>query len=207
MRRSRQRVAIGRSIVRDPKVYLCDEPLSNLDAALRVATRIEIAQLKETMPESTMVYVTHDQVEAMTLASRIVVLANKGIAQVGTPLDLYERPENEFVAQFIGSPAMNLFPGETVSTGEQTGVTLSDGKGTIMADIPTEASDMGLKVNVGIRPEDMALTHGEAYAYEAKVEISEALGEVTQVYFSKTDPKHDAVIAKLPGIQRDLRGK
>ena len=98
----RQRVAIGRSIVRDPKVYLFDEPLSNLDAALRVATRIEIAQLKESMPESTMIYVTHDQVEAMTLASRIVVLANKGIAQVGTPLDLYERPENEIVAQFIG---------------------------------------------------------------------------------------------------------
>ncbi|MFN3211275.1 MAG: ABC transporter ATP-binding protein, partial [Roseovarius sp.] len=106
----RQRVAIGRSIVRDPKVYLFDEPLSNLDAALRVATRIEIAQLKESMPQSTMIYVTHDQVEAMTLASRIVVLANKGIAQVGTPLELYETPENEFVAQFIGSPAMNLLP-------------------------------------------------------------------------------------------------
>ncbi len=88
----RQRVAIGRSIVRDPKVYLFDEPLSNLDAALRVATRIEIAQLKESMPDSTMIYVTHDQVEAMTLATRIVVLANKGIAQVGTPLELYERP-------------------------------------------------------------------------------------------------------------------
>ncbi|MDX5403804.1 MAG: ATP-binding cassette domain-containing protein, partial [Rhodobacterales bacterium] len=107
----RQRVAIGRSIVRDPKVYLFDEPLSNLDAALRVATRIEIAQLKEAMPNSTMIYVTHDQVEAMTLASRIVVLAGGGIAQVGSPLELYERPENEFVAQFIGSPAMNVFDG------------------------------------------------------------------------------------------------
>ena len=104
----RQRVAIGRSIVRDPKVYLFDKPLSNLDAALRVATRIEIAQLKESMPDSTMIYVTHDQVEAMTLAMRIVVLANKGIAQVGTPLELYERPENEFVAQFIWSPRNEL---------------------------------------------------------------------------------------------------
>ena len=94
----RQRVAIGRSIVRDPKVYLFDEPLSNLDAALRVATRIEIAQLKEQMPESTMIYVTHDQVEAMTLATRIVVLAGGGIAQVGAPLELYQKPENEFVA-------------------------------------------------------------------------------------------------------------
>ena len=123
----RQRVAIGRSIVRDPKVYLFDEPLSNLDAALRVATRIEIAQLKESMPDSTMIYVTHDQVEAMTLATRIVVLANKGIAQVGSPLDLYERPENEFVAQFIGSPAMNLLPGQIIETGTQTTVKLDGG--------------------------------------------------------------------------------
>ena len=104
----RQRVAIGRSIVRDPKVYLFDEPLSNLDAALRVATRIEIAQLKESMPDSTMIYVTHDQVEAMTLATRIVVLAGGGIAQVGTPLELYELPENEFVAQFIGLSLIHI---------------------------------------------------------------------------------------------------
>ena len=127
----RQRVAIGRSIVRDPKVYLFDEPLSNLDAALRVATRIEIAQLKESMPESTMIYVTHDQVEAMTLASRIVVLANKGIAQVGTPLELYQRPENEFVAQFIGSPSMNLLSGEITDTGAETTITLDGGQGKI----------------------------------------------------------------------------
>ena len=131
----RQRVAIGRSIVRDPKVYLFDEPLSNLDAALRVATRIEIARLKEAMPESTMIYVTHDQVEAMTLASRIVVLANKGIAQVGTPLELYETPQNEFVAQFIGSPAMNLFPGEITETGAQTKIALQNG-GTAVCNVP-----------------------------------------------------------------------
>ncbi len=125
----RQRVAIGRSIVRDPKVYLFDEPLSNLDAALRVATRIEIAQLKEAMPNSTMIYVTHDQVEAMTLATRIVVLTvGQGIGQVGTPLELYERPENEFVAQFIGSPAMNLLPGEVIDTGAVTTVRLAAGE-------------------------------------------------------------------------------
>ena len=99
----RQRVAIGRAIVRNPKVFLFDEPLSNLDAALRAETRIEIARLKESMPDRTMIYVTHDQVEAMTLASRIVVLANNTVAQVGAPLDLYNSPENEFVAQFIGS--------------------------------------------------------------------------------------------------------
>src|SRR6187549_1554041 len=102
----RQRVAIGRAIVRDPKVYLFDEPLSNLDAALRVATRIEIAKLKESMPNTTMVYVTHDQVEAMTLADRIVVLKDGRIEQVGSPMELYHHPGNLFVAQFIGSPAM-----------------------------------------------------------------------------------------------------
>jgi alpha-glucoside transport system ATP-binding protein len=200
----RQRVAIGRSIVRDPKVYLFDEPLSNLDAALRVATRIEIAQLKESMPDSTMIYVTHDQVEAMTLASRIVVLANKGIAQVGTPLELYERPENEFVAQFIGSPSMNLLPGEITGTGKQTTITLAGG-GTAVSDVPTQDADKGLKVNVGVRPEDFIETEGD-YVYEGKVNITEALGEVTLLYFN---PEGDAepVIAKLPGIHADVRGQ
>ncbi len=205
----RQRVAIGRSIVRDPKVYLFDEPLSNLDASLRVATRIEIAQLKESMPNSTMIYVTHDQVEAMTLASRIVVLANKGIAQVGSPLELYERPENEFVAQFIGSPAMNLLAGEIVNTGEVTEVKVHDGAGTIMANIPTTEADQGLAVNVGIRPEDMVATTGESYAFADEVSIVEALGEVTQLYFAapSSSADTDTVIAKLPGIHTDVRGK
>jgi alpha-glucoside transport system ATP-binding protein len=201
----RQRVAIGRSIVRDPKVYLFDEPLSNLDAALRVATRIEISQLKESMPDSTMIYVTHDQVEAMTLATRIVVLANKGIAQVGTPLELYERPENEFVAQFIGSPAMNLLAGEITGTGAVTTVKLHGG-GTVTSAVPTRDSDMGLQVNVGIRPEDMIETAGENYAFEGKVNITEALGEVTLLYFDKVGD-NSAVIGKLPGIHADLRGK
>ncbi len=199
----RQRVAIGRSLVRDPKVYLFDEPLSNLDAALRVATRIEIAQLKEQMPDRTMIYVTHDQVEAMTLASRIVVLANKGIAQVGTPLELYEKPNSEFVAQFIGSPSMNLLPGEVVGTGAQTTVKMAGG-GTAVSDYPTTEADMGLKVNVGVRPEDFVSTDGEAI-FDGKVEITEALGEVTLLYFEKQGGE-DAVIGKLPGIHRDVRG-
>ena len=200
----RQRVAIGRSIVRDPKVYLFDEPLSNLDAALRVATRIEIAQLKESMPESTMIYVTHDQVEAMTLATRIVVLANKGIAQVGSPLELYERPENEFVAQFIGSPAMNLLSGEIVETGDKTTVKLDAG-GMVKSAVPTQVADKGLRVNIGIRPEDMVSTTSDDYAFEGKVNITEALGEVTLLYFDKVG-ENDAVIGKLPGIHEDLRG-
>ena len=200
----RQRVTIGRAIVRDPKVYLFDEPLSNLDAALRVATRIEIARLKEAMPDSTMIYVTHDQVEAMTLASRIVVLANKGVAQVGTPLELYETPDNEFVAQFIGSPAMNLLPGTITATGETTTVTLDDG-GVAISSIPTDAADEGKKVNIGVRPEDLNITDGTPI-YSGLVDFTEALGEVTLLYFAVPDGR-EAMIAKLPGVQRNLRGK
>ncbi|TCL08813.1 maltose ABC transporter ATP-binding protein /trehalose ABC transporter ATP-binding protein /sucrose ABC transporter ATP-binding protein [Shimia isoporae] len=200
----RQRVAIGRSIVRDPKVYLFDEPLSNLDAALRVATRIEIAQLKESMPDSTMIYVTHDQVEAMTLASRIVVLAGGGIAQVGTPLELYERPENEFVAQFIGSPSMNLLSGKIVETGKQTRVELDAG-GQAVSDVPSVTDDLGRTVNIGVRPEDLTVTDGPAI-YRGEVAYTEALGEVTLLYF-KPDANGGTVIGKLPGVHKGLKGE
>lgn len=199
----RQRVAIGRSIVRDPKVYLFDEPLSNLDAALRVATRIEIAQLKESMPDSTMIYVTHDQVEAMTLATRIVVLAGGGIAQVGTPLELYEQPENEFVAQFIGSPAMNLLPGEIVETGEQTRVKLEEG-GEALSNVPSLAEDMGKRVNIGVRPEDLVAAT-DTFIFDGTVSFTEALGEVTLLYFTPVGDR-DPLIAKLSGIHEGLRG-
>ncbi|WP_022704882.1 ABC transporter ATP-binding protein [Pseudorhodobacter ferrugineus] len=200
----RQRVAIGRSIVRDPKVYLFDEPLSNLDAALRVATRIEIAQLKEQMADRTMIYVTHDQVEAMTLATRIVVLAGGGISQVGSPLDLYERPQNEFVAQFIGSPAMNLLAGEVVETGAQTVVKL-DGGGTARSAVPTLTADLGMKVNIGVRPEDLVATDA-APIFTGEVEITEALGEVTLLYFKRQGDAAQ-VVGKLPGIHAGLRHK
>jgi alpha-glucoside transport system ATP-binding protein len=201
----RQRVAIGRSIVRDPKVYLFDEPLSNLDAALRVATRIEIAQLKEAMPDRTMIYVTHDQVEAMTLATRIVVLAGGGISQVGSPLELYERPENEFVAQFIGSPAMNLFEGEITGTGSSTALRLKGG-GSAVSVVPTQGGENGLLVKVGVRPEDLTPTEGADYLYQGTVDYTEALGEVTLLYFH-TEGDAPPVIAKLPGIHADLRGR
>ncbi len=108
----RQRVAIGRAIVRDPRVFLFDEPLSNLDAALRVQMRIEIGQLNESLPDTTFIYVTHDQVEAMTMADRIVVLRDGVVQQVGTPMELYERPQSLFVAGFIGSPKMNFLTGK-----------------------------------------------------------------------------------------------
>jgi alpha-glucoside transport system ATP-binding protein len=169
-----------------------------------VATRIEIARLKEAMPDSTMIYVTHDQVEAMTLASRIVVLANKGIAQVGTPLELYETPDNEFVAQFIGSPSMNLLPGQITETGQMTTVALESG-GVAVSTVPTEASDQGKHVNIGVRPEHLVMTE-DSSILSGVVDFTEALGEVTLLYFDKTKGA-ESVIAKLPGVQKDLRGK
>jgi alpha-glucoside transport system ATP-binding protein len=190
--------------VRNPKVFLFDEPLSNLDAALRVETRIEIARLKESMPDRTMIYVTHDQVEAMTLASRIVVLANNTVAQVGTPLDLYNSPENEFVAQFIGSPAMNLLPGRIVDTGTQTTVSLNDDC-VAVSSIGTSSTDMGKQVNVGVRPEHLRLTEG-VHLLKAEVEITEALGEYTLLYV-KHALQDENLIAKIPGTHKSLRNQ
>ena len=152
-----------------------------------------------------MIYVTHDQVEAMTLATRIVVLANKGISQVGTPLELYEKPENEFVAQFIGSPSMNLLPGTITGTGAQTTIKL-DGEGTAVSNIPTTDADMGKTVNVGIRPEDLTIAEGDQYAVDGNVDIVEALGEVTLLYFV-AEREQDPLVAKLPGIHADQRGR
>jgi alpha-glucoside transport system ATP-binding protein len=200
----RQRVAIGRAIVRDPRVYLFDEPLSNLDAALRVATRIEIARLKESMPGSTMIYVTHDQVEAMTLAHRIVVLAGGGIAQVGPPLELYERPRSEFVARFIGSPAMNLIDGEIAATGAATRVRLSTG-GEAVAAIPSRPEDLGLKVRLGVRPEDLRPTEG-AGLHAGRVTLAEALGELTVLHLEPAGTT-GPILAKLPGTHAALRGR
>jgi len=191
--------------VRDPKVYLFDEPLSNLDAALRVATRIEIAQMKEAMPDRTMIYVTHDQVEAMTLASRIVVLAHGGIAQVGTPMELYDRPNSEFVAQFIGSPQMNLMPGTIAQAGPETVVTLASGQ-TVRLPMATEARATGRQVNVGARPEDFRPASGGDAVFHGKVALTEALGEVTLLYFEAA-PDAAPVVAKLPGNHAGLRGQ
>jgi multiple sugar transport system ATP-binding protein len=152
----RQRVAIGRAIVRKPKGFLFDEPLSNLDASLRVDMRFEIARLHKTLA-STMVYVTHDQVEAMTLADRIVVLKDGLIMQVGTPRELYENPQNAFVAQFIGSPKMNLM---TVANGND-------------ASLPHAARDAA---QLGIRPEHIEIVAAGDGHCSGQVQISEYLG-------------------------------
>lgn len=194
----RQRVAIGRAICRNPKVFLFDEPLSNLDAALRVATRIEIAKLNEQMADTTMIYVTHDQVEAMTLADRIVVLNAGRVEQVGPPLELYERPANLFVAKFIGSPAMNIIAAKIVGTGERTSIELAGGK-TLAVDVPTPATEQGKAASFGVRPEDLSIVTGDDYLFEGKVAIVEALGEVTLLYLEA--PKgQEPIIVKVPGI-------
>jgi alpha-glucoside transport system ATP-binding protein len=200
----RQRVAIGRAICRNPKVFLFDEPLSNLDAALRVATRIEIAKLHESMPGTTMIYVTHDQVEAMTLADRIVVLSAGHIEQVGSPMDLYNRPANLFVAQFIGSPAMNIIPATIDKAGVRTTVTLTGGK-AVTLDIATPPGEAGKPAKFGVRPEDLTVTESEDYLFEGEIALSEALGEVTLYYIEGLVPD-EPIIAKLPGVQPGRRG-
>ncbi|WP_421914955.1 ABC transporter ATP-binding protein [Mesorhizobium sp.] len=200
----RQRVAIGRAIVRNPKVFLFDEPLSNLDAALRVATRIEIAKLKESMPNTTMIYVTHDQVEAMTLADRIVVLKDGHIEQVGTPMDLYKRPGNLFVAQFIGSPAMNILPATIDQTGNPTVVSHVGGRKATVP-ITTPASAKGASVGFGVRPEDLMIATGTDYLFEGKVDYVEQLGEVQLVYVDIGRPDLP-LVTKLPGNVEVKRG-
>ncbi|WP_064681099.1 ABC transporter ATP-binding protein [Rhizobium bangladeshense] len=201
----RQRVAIGRAICRDPKVFLFDEPLSNLDAALRVATRIEIARLNEQMADTTMIYVTHDQVEAMTLADRIVVLSAGNIEQVGAPLELYERPANLFVAKFIGSPAMNIIPATISGTGSQTTVTLTGGM-SVTLDVATDSSEKGKQASFGVRPEDLRIADGADYVFEGEVSIVEALGEVTLLYIEGLVPG-EPIVVKLPGIYDVHKGQ
>ncbi|MEM8750398.1 MAG: sn-glycerol-3-phosphate ABC transporter ATP-binding protein UgpC [Pseudomonadota bacterium] len=199
----RQRVAIGRAICRDPKVFLFDEPLSNLDAALRVATRIEIAKLKESMPESTMIYVTHDQVEAMTLADRIVVLSAGRIEQVGAPIELYEKPSNLFVAKFIGSPAMNIVPATVTKTGAATGIEIHGGK-KITVPIASDAGLKGQAVSLGFRPEDSTVAKGKAAFVEGEITLKESLGEVTNLYV-QVDGVEEPAVVKVPGVVSQKR--
>ncbi|OXT00831.1 ABC transporter ATP-binding protein [Notoacmeibacter marinus] len=169
----RQRVAMGRAIVRDPRAFLFDEPLSNLDAALRVEMRLEIARLHRRLG-TTMVYVTHDQVEALTLADRIVVLNNGEVQQVGGPLDLYERPANKFVAQFIGSPTMNVI----AATGAASTVLLNNGA-TIELPAPGDASAV---VEMGVRPEHIDVVSPDDGDMTGRAEVVEHLGSDTNIY-------------------------
>jgi len=170
----RQRVAMGRAIVRDPQVFLFDEPLSNLDAKLRVQMRTEIKELHQRL-KTTSIYVTHDQIEAMTMADRIVVMRDGIVEQTGAPLDLYDTPANTFVAGFIGSPAMNMLPGVVRREGANASVTL--GAGTTL---PVQgAPDAGREVLYGIRPEHLDLADD---GFEAEVVVIEPTGSETQLF-------------------------
>ena len=185
----RQRVAMGRAIVRDPKVFLFDEPLSNLDAKLRVQMRTEIKKVHQKV-RTTTVYVTHDQVEAMTLADRVVVMNGGLIEQVGTPNDLYHFPSTKFVAGFIGSPAMNFIPCKLEETAGGLRVKLSD---TIAFAVPASRTEryrkhLGANLIFGLRPEHIVeqRPHSEPdqHAFEVPLEVTEPMGMETLVYFS-----------------------
>ncbi len=170
----RQRVAIGRSIIRNPKVFLFDEPLSNLDAALRVSMRLEIARLHRELGDVTMIYVTHDQIEAMTLADRIVVLNGGRIEQVGTPMEIYENPANTFVAGFVGAPSMNFIRCSVDVDG-----VARFGPASIR---PARSHDVSGDALLGIRPEHLALVDSGQGTFDAEVELVERLGAESLVY-------------------------
>ncbi|MFL6672852.1 MAG: ABC transporter ATP-binding protein [Massilia sp.] len=179
----RQRVAIGRAIVRKPEVFLFDEPLSNLDAALRGQTRVELARLHKEL-KATMIYVTHDQVEAMTLGQKIVVLNAGRIEQVGTPADLYERPANKFVAGFLGSPRMNFLDAVLEHTQGRAAVVRLAGGAQGLVDADVARARPGARVTLGVRPEHIEIVRhgGQGDGISATVALVEYLGDVTLVY-------------------------
>jgi multiple sugar transport system ATP-binding protein len=180
----RQRVAIGRAIVRQPRVFLFDEPLSNLDAALRVQMRIELKRLHRTLG-TTMIYVTHDQVEAMTLADRIVVLNAGRVEQIGSPLELYHHPRNLFVAGFIGSPRMNFLPATvTACDANQVTLDLGSGKTIIAAVADTKGLQPGARVTLGLRPEHLMESASNEGQLEGEVIALEHLGSETYVHLA-----------------------
>ena len=172
----RQRVAIGRAIVKQPKAFLFDEPLSNLDAALRVRTRVELAQLHQRL-KSTVVYVTHDQTEAMTLADRVVVLNNRHVEQIGTPMEIYHKPATRFVASFVGSPAMNFIQVKTAVKDKKIGIVAPSGKWIALPGASIAKGD----VELGIRPESIGIVEQGADA-TGQVKIIERLGERTLLH-------------------------
>jgi lactose/L-arabinose transport system ATP-binding protein len=178
----RQRVAIGRAIVKSPKIFLFDEPLSNLDAELRVQMRLEIAALHQRLG-ATMIYVTHDQVEAMTLADKIVVLRAGRIEQVGRPIDLYENPDNLFVAGFIGSPKMNFIPAtiSSISVGKAAVSAPTLGSASLSVPLRRDGAKPGDEVTLGFRPEHTELAAG---GFAGTVQVVEQLGSVSYVYAS-----------------------
>jgi multiple sugar transport system ATP-binding protein len=193
----RQRVAMGRAIVRKPQVFLMDEPLSNLDAKLRVQTRTQIASLQRRLDVTT-VYVTHDQVEAMTMGDRVAVLKDGILMQIGTPRHLYDHPDNVFVAGFMGSPAMNLLQAPRVDGGVQLG----DVVWPVMRDVLGRTSDD--KITVGIRPEDLEIA---AHGLAVTVDVVEELGADAYIYGTlRTDMTNMPIIARADGRRPPEKG-
>lgn len=189
----RQRVAIGRAIVRNPKLFLLDEPLSNLDASLRVRMRLQLAEYHQKL-KSTVIYVTHDQVEAMTLADKIVVLRDGAIEQVGSPLELYYFPQTLFVAGFIGSPKMNLLPATLVSACDEK-ATVEVGDYTFQADVNAKGATQGALMTLGIRPEDI---HLDEEGVGVIVEGFERLGTESLLYTTLVRGGQE-VLVRVPG--------
>ncbi len=189
----RQRVALGRALVREPSVFLLDEPLSNLDAKLRHSMRTEIARLHRQLG-ATMVYVTHDQVEAMTLGQRIVVLKDGQIQQIDTPMALYEKPANLFVAGFLGSPAMNVLRGELVC-GERPCLTLKDGVSLPLAHAQLPQAWQGRTIAIGVRPEHLQPSWADEAGFEARVEAIEPVGNEIFVNLSYGD---QLLVSRVP---------
>ena len=188
----RQRVAMGRAIVRNPAVFLFDEPLSNLDAKLRVQMRTEIKELHERL-KTTTVYVTHDQIEAMTMADKIVILRDGYIEQEGSPLEVYDKPANLFVAEFIGSPSMNLLKGEATANGVLLG------EGTVLPLPPVHKAKLGQKVVYGIRPEHLAIGPGTP----AKVVVVEPTGPEMHIYADMGGQEVCAITQERLSLARD----
>jgi multiple sugar transport system ATP-binding protein len=196
----RQRVAMGRAIVRQPQVFLMDEPLSNLDAKLRVQTRTQIASLQRRLGVTT-VYVTHDQTEALTMGDRIAVLKDGLLQQVGTPRDLYEKPNNVFVAGFIGSPAMNLFHADLADNGVRFGTSV------VPVDRETLASTKGTSATIGVRPEDIVLSSTPGEGLEVTVDLIEELGADGYLYgHSEIDGKRTDIVTRVDGRSHPFVG-
>ena len=189
----RQRVAMGRAIVRQPQVFLMDEPLSNLDAKLRVQTRTQIASLQRRLGVTT-VYVTHDQTEALTMGDRIAVLKDGILQQVGTPRDLYEKPNNVFVAGFIGSPAMNLFPADLAEGGVRFG------NAVVGVEADTIGKAHGSEVTIGVRPEDIVVNPSDGQGLTVDVDLVEELGADGYLYgHTEINGKRTDLVARVDG--------
>ncbi len=190
----RQRVAIGRAIVREPRVFLFDEPLSNLDAALRVQMRIELGKLQKQL-QGTMVYVTHDQVEAMTLGHRIVVLNGGVVEQVGSPMELYHRPRNLFVAGFIGSPMMNILAATLVSADRDGAMIQVAGGQGLTVPVAAQRLSAGAAVTLGVRPEHLSEAAAGDMQFAGEVLMTERLGGETYLYVRLEDGQEITVKA------------